>query len=153
MAFKSDIASIEAPIGASDDIELIVLDHSGDEFSTSYEACTAFELGECRRIKVVVDLTTKGSVTKITANCRTSTKAAPNKDTAADWATRQWHASPGEANQLELTAYEPYITVAAAGRFEFMFDSDGLWCSPQIKVDAATGSRGTVYIYRSRARG
>jgi hypothetical protein len=133
-----------------DRAETEILDHSGDEFSTTFEACAALAIGDAKRIKVVVDLTTKGSVAALTCKLRTSSEAtAPSNATATDWSTRQWHATAGD---LTLTDYEPDVAVAAAGRFEFVFDVDGVWASPMVKVDAATSSRGKVYAYRSRKK-
>ena len=113
---------------------------------------TVLDVRDFRFVAVYVLLTTKGNVGAIKVRGRLTGKAAPDKDTAADW-------GPVKADNLDkLTGistvqdYEIEQAVADVGRFgPYRFPCDGgSSFSASVFVDVATGDPvASVVAYRS----
>lgn len=152
----SDAAAAAAAAAASrsDATETEVKPGGSSIFNASETAAAsqmdAIDVRDHSFVSVYVDITTLGSITELNVKGRLTGKAAPDKDTATDWApVKSDNLTPATGISLVMD-YQIQIAAPGLGRFgPFRFPCDGgSQFSARVWVNNATGSIGNVFTYR-----
>lgn len=101
------------------------------------------------RVAVYIDLTTKGSVTKLSVKGVVSHKLSPDNTDPADWAPLMAENLDPITGISTVKEYQIDLTIAAADLLVVNFSGvTARWFMPVVWADAA-GGEGTVSIMRA----
>ena len=145
---------------ARDTVQQLVLDHSATDFSgaANYAAAVAdadaqtgrLDCQDTDRLDILVELTALGSgpVTQINITARYSAEADPDVTSAVDWAAISAEDLDATTGASAIVRYEAQLAVSAVGQYSVTVPVRGRYMSAIVWVDSASGSRGTVSMYR-----
>lgn len=143
-----------------DNVEILALDHSGDDLSAAgsiaaavLDAAAQSDRVDCLNVEtvdVIIDLTDLGSgpVTKLTVVGRCSAKADPDTTVPADWVTINTENIDTTTGISAITPYIAETAISAVGSYVVSFPIRARYFSALIWVDAGTGSRGQAFTFR-----
>ena len=147
----------------NDNIQQLVLDHSGSDFSAAANLVAAradvtaqTALLDClglSEVDILVDFTNLGAgpVTKVSVAARYSGIAAPNVATATEWSSVNVEDVDTTTGISTVVPYVAEMAVAATGIVVITVPVKTRYVSALVWVDSAVGSRGKVFFYRRDA--
>jgi len=147
-----------------DNVRVPILDRSAGDFSgaanfaaaaadpTAQTAALDCQWGQFIDITVEITNVGTGPMTKIFLVGRVSSAANPDITAPAEWSALNTEAVDTATGISTIVAYQAEISAHSVGEYTISFPKIGRYFGAVVWVDAAPGTRGTVYAYRRGER-